>query len=175
MIQQPLRRHHDEVRDLSLRLLQLCADRLPSNVHGWRRGRSVATAVADIASRQGTRLSFDLVNYFGSIDQGRLRCKLNHLDPTLWTKIAKFLPAKGIPTGFSFSPLLANLYLEQIDRRFPVVRYADNIIIVSGDPERSFIKMRRHLADVGLECHKVEPNPRTFCKSELPPVKLEGG
>jgi hypothetical protein len=174
LIQQPLRRHHDEVTDLSLKLRRLYAVRLPSNVHGWRSGHSVATAITDIASRLGSRLSFDLVNFFGAVDQRRLNCKLNHLDPTIWKKIDKFMPAMGIPTGFSFSPLLANLYLEEIDRRFPAVRYADNIMIITDDPERCFIKMRRHLADIGLDCHKIEPDPETFCKSVLPPANPEG-
>ena len=140
---------------------------LSSGVHGWRRGRSVTTAVRHISSMPGDRLSFDIRAYFGSIDQTRLRRKLDRLDATLWPTIARWLPDQGLPTGFAFSPTLANLYLADIDARFPIVRYADNIMVVSEAPEKVFGRLERQLGDVGLECHQVEVAPVRFCKARL--------
>jgi hypothetical protein len=173
VIQRPYPNYLADVAKIFERLHVLCDHRTSSNVHGWRRGHSVATAVADISSRHGSRLSFDIVNFFGSIDQNRLRSKINRLDPTMWDPISRYLPQAGIPTGFSFSPLLGNLYLEEVDQRFPAVRYADNIMIVTDEPERCYIKMRRHLQDIGLNCHKVENDPKAFCKSPLPGMRRE--
>lgn len=153
----------------------LTLNAFPSNVHGWLRGRSVHTAVTDISGRVGERLSFDIVDFFGSINTHRLARKVNRLDPLLWQEIVRFLPEKGIPTGFRFSPLLGNLYLLDIDCRFPIVRYADNIMIVGDDPMRIFQKVQRHLADIDLACHKIEVDPDFFCKQPLPGATKEGG
>ena len=175
LIQRPLPQQLNEVDAITKQLAKVCNKRIPSNVHGWRKGHSVATAIADIGDRTGRRLSFDLLDCYASIDQRRLAKKVNRIRPALWERISKFLPEAGIPTGFSFSPMLVNLFLEQIDRRFPAVRYADNIMIVADEPERCFLKMQRHLNDLGLTCHEVEVDPTHFCQSLLPPMRLKGG
>lgn len=166
-IQRPYDRYVPRVRELASHLSSLVDDLLPANVHGWRRHHSVTTAVEDIRSRTGSLLSFDIYDFFGSVDQERLARKLNRLDAELWPELLPFLPNKGLPTGFAFSPHLGNLYLVDVDRRFPLVRYADNIMIIEEDPHRVFLKMRRHLADIGLTCHEVDFAPTTFCKQSL--------
>lgn len=174
LIQRPFGCDDPNIRDIFLRLSALTQDMFSDNVHGWIPRHSVQTAAFDIACRHGRRLSFDIVDFFGSIDQVRLAHKVNRLDATLWPQIVPYLPSRGIPTGFRFSPLLGNLYLREIDQRFPIVRYADNIMIVSDDPERVFLKARRHLSDLDLICHKVELDPVFFCKQPLPKARMKG-
>jgi hypothetical protein len=57
--------------------------------------------------------------------------------------------------GVAFSPVLSNLYLHEIDHRFPqAVRYSDNII-VAGDCR----PLVRQLHDLRLEVHEIEQPP----------------
>lgn len=156
-----------------MRLTIISKHSLMPNVHGWRPGHSVNTAVRAITMCDGDRLSFDIEKYFCSIDQTRLARRLNRLDPTLWPVIEPFLPPTGIPTGFRFSTTLGNLYLSDIDRRFPIIRYADNIMVIAADPLRVFRKIERHLNDIGLRCHKVVVDPTSFCKQLLLPAHFE--
>lgn len=146
---------------------------LPPNVCGWRTGGSVAVAVNKIEALTGHRMKFDIRQYFPSIDHERLRRKLNSLDPALWGAVEPWLPSHGLPTGCHFSPALANLYMLDIDLRFPnAIRYCDNIMIVDDDPKRVFLKMQRHLSDVDLAVHEAECDPSEFCKSALRPPKI---
>lgn len=63
----------------------------------------------------------------------------------------------------AFSPTLSNLYLHDIDRRFPnAVRYVDNII-VAGDPR----PLVRQLEDIGLEIHECETSPTCWLGERL--------
>ena len=65
--------------------------------------------------------------------------------------------------GVAFSPTLSNLYLHEIDRRFPnAVRYVDNIII-AGDPR----PLIAQLSDLGLDVHEIEPSPELWLKAPL--------
>ena len=77
------------------------------------------------------------------------------------------MPAAGLPQGCAFSPPLANLYLVDFDLRFPIVRYCDNFVAVSDYPELVLNRFVRQLGDIGLECHEIEFDPTTFCKSPL--------
>ena len=66
--------------------------------------------------------------------------------------------------GVAFSPTLSNLYLHEIDQRFPnAVRYSDNIII-AGDPW----PLIRQLDDIGLDVHEPEPEPCCWLGEALP-------
>lgn len=161
--------HRDElaVKKIAQRISAVVEPELANGVHGWRKGGSVQTAVRHIRLLPGERLSFDIEAYFPSIDQQRMRHKLDRLDPTLWPSIQRWLPDIGLPSGFAFSPALGNLYLADIDRRFPIVRYCDNIMVIDQDPNRVFGKLERHLADIGLTCHEKTISPTTFCKQRL--------
>lgn len=152
------------------RVNELVEPLLADGVHGYRKGHSTHTAVAHIERLPGDRLAFDIVKCFNSIDKKRMKAQLDRLDPTLWRDIDPFLGAKGLRTGPCFVPMLANLYLSDLDHRFGWVRYADNIMIVGDDPERTFLKAQRHLADIGLTCHDIEANPRSFLQQPLKEV-----
>lgn len=159
------------LRNFGRQIAALVEPRLRQNCHGWRKGHSVATAVSDIESRVGNRVVCDVHHYFPTVDQVRLRKMVNKLDATLWSEIAPWLPETGLPTGCAISSPLANLYLSDIDRRFPIVRYADNFLVTADDTERVLRKLQRHLDDIGLQMHEVEHNPARFCGTLLGPIK----
>ena len=135
---------------------------LAAGVHGYRKGHSVITAIRHIHRLPGARIAFDIENFFGSIDKARLKRMVDKVDASLWWEIDPFLGAKGLRTGPSFSPMLSNLYLSELDHRFGWVRYCDNIMIVAPDADRVFRRARRHLTDIGLMCHEIEVDPTNF-------------
>lgn len=170
VIQAPIDRFSSDVNSVFRDVERTVAPTLEDNVHGWRKGRSVATAVNHIEHQIGSRLSFDIVDFFPSIEVCRLSRMLNRLNPVLWPRIVPYLGPTGVPNGFPFSPMLANLYLSEIDRRFPIVRYCDNIMVIADDPHRTFLKIERHLGDIGLRSHKVEMDPARFCGQTMKPA-----
>lgn len=143
---------------------------LADGVHGYRKRHSIHTAVQHVERLRGRRLAFDIKEFFPSIDQAHLEKLVNRLDPSLWQDIRPFLGHRGIRTGVRFSPMLSNLYLNNLDHRFRWVRYCDNIMIVGPDPERVFRRAQRHLKDIGLTCHKIEIDPTSFLRQPLKEV-----
>jgi group II intron reverse transcriptase/maturase len=120
----------------------------------YRRGRSIKQAAHRIAAlrRQGYHfvLEADLDAYFDNIDHALLLAKVAPLisDPAvlnlirLWVKAEIYDGEKvyvldhGIPQGAVISPLLANLFLDELDeailaRGYQLVRYADDFIILT--------------------------------------------
>ena len=155
-----------------MRIAHLIEPELGPNVHGWRRRHSVRTAIEHIASLEGRRFGFDIQRFFVNIDQRTLKRKLDRLEPTVWGDIERWLPEHHLQEGAAFNPALANLYLAEVDRRFPMaVRYCDNIMIVDPDPERVFVRLRKQLSDLGLACHDEQADPIRFCKNPLPAVR----
>ena len=69
---------------------------------------------------------------------------------------------KGTPQGSPLSPLLANIYLDQLDKKWKqsglwkgenahLIRYADDILIlVGGNPEFPYTKFQNIIEDLGL-------------------------
>ena len=152
------------------RVDELVVPLLAEGVHGYRKRHSIHTAVSHVERLEGERLSFDIESYFASIDKERLKRLMDRLDPTIWWDIGPFLGANGIRTGPHFSPMLSNLYLNELDHRFGWVRYCDNIMIVAPDAEKVFTKAQRHLGDIGLTCHQVVINPTSFLRQPLKEV-----
>jgi hypothetical protein len=166
----PLFRDQPAVKAIGREATAMVEPLLSDKLHSYRPRRSVQTAARHIESMPGHRMGFDILSYYPSIDQTRLRRKVNHLDPTIWPRIEPWLPRTGLPIGSAFSNPLANLYLSDIDARYPIVRYCDNIVLVSDEPEREYIRLRRHLSDIGLECHDEVLNPTRFCGVPLQPT-----
>lgn len=122
--------------------------------YGYRPGRGVADAVRAIARlrRQGYVwvLDADIDDFFNQVHHATLR---EFLDADLpddsllglidaWNKVDPLSPAadRGIPMGSPLSPLLANVYLHRLDaavtaRGFPLVRYADDFIVLAAWPD----------------------------------------
>ncbi len=123
-----------------------------NNSFGFRKGRSAHQAVkkAQQYYEEGYRVvvDCDLKSYFDTINHQKLR---NNLDWYIQDKIVmkliwKFLKSgildhgyyteteSGTPQGGPLSPLLANVYLHQLDRELErrghkFVRYADDFVI----------------------------------------------
>lgn len=116
---------------------------------GYRPGLGLKDAVRAVnhLRRQGFVwvLDADIDDFFNQIDLKLLHqflCEdlpddslLPLLDLWLITWRRHTHPARGIPMGAPLSPLLANLYLHRLDqelvgRSIPIVRYADDFIIL---------------------------------------------
>lgn len=157
-----------EVAALTNRINTAVTPLLADGVHSYRKGRSIHTAIQHIGMLPGHCMTFDIQRYFPSVSQARLERQLNKLDPSIWIDLAPLLGDQGLPTGTSFSPMLSNLYLNDLDHRFEWIRYCDNIMIVGANPQKLFKKAQRHLSDIGLTCHQIDIEPRSFCKQPLP-------
>ncbi len=78
--------------------------------------------------------------------------------------LKEWQPEKGTPQGAVISPLLANIYLDDLDKSltrlgFHVVRYADDLVILSKDTEtaeRALTHLRDWVTEMGLL--KLHPN-----------------
>lgn len=156
---------------------------------GYRPGRSVRDAVARVVRlrNHGKRwvLDADIRDCFGSLDHDVLRevlagqiadrGLLDLLD--LWigrpSRAARgicMLGGRGIPLGAVISPLFCNLYLHRLDvalqeRRFHVVRYADDFIVLCRDEEeaqRALRATQRILAELRLELHEGKTRVVSF-------------
>ncbi|WP_284180407.1 CRISPR-associated endonuclease Cas1 [Rhabdaerophilum sp. SD176] len=139
----------------------------------YRRGRSVARAVARVASLRRAGFTHvvdgDIRRYFENIPHERLIGKLErHVDdPALvdliWLWLESYsLTGRGVPQGSPISPLLANLYLDSVDEAIAsagvqLVRFADDFILLTRSPEKADDAMR-HMAAL-LRSEGLELNP----------------
>jgi hypothetical protein len=159
----PLERDREQVKQLARDLTEPIEDLLGDNCHGYRPGRDCDSARAHVATLEGPITAFDIQDFFPSINHQRLQRQLNRIDPDWWYRLWPWIPRKGLATGVAFSPVLSNLYLHEIDRRFPnAARYSDNII-VSGDPR----PLIRQIEDLGLNVHKIEQSPTRWLRQPI--------
>jgi group II intron reverse transcriptase/maturase len=128
--------------------------------YAYRKGRSVRQAVMRIKAlyEDGFRwvVDADIDAFFDNVDHGLLMEKVRGVVPkrdTLelierWLKAevwdgAKLSPLdRGIPQGSALSPILANLFLDELDEAmlaegFQYIRYADDFIVLCKTPERA--------------------------------------
>jgi RNA-directed DNA polymerase len=126
--------------------------------YGFRKGRSAHQAIkrAEEYYQEGYRVAVDcdLKSYFDTIHHQRIRAYLEYfiLDKIVLKLIWKFLRSgildkdiyietkKGAPQGGPLSPILANVYLNMLDRELErrnhrFIRYADDFVI--------YVKSRR--------------------------------
>ncbi len=156
----------------------------------FRRGKSREDATRMVRERIATGYRFvvraDVEDFFPSVDHGRLLAALDRWLPRGDIKIRAALAAvvkapflrdgvpqprhAGIGQGSPLSPLLANVYLDTLDRRLTeagvtFVRYADDVVILtrSGtDSAEALVALERALAELDLRI-----NPQ---KSHMVPV-----
>lgn len=128
---------------------------------GYRPNLGVQDAVERLVElRQrgfGWVVDADIRDCFGSLPHDRLRDAVRHLlpglEPALFALIALWIagtpphPGRsprtcGVPLGSPIAPLLCNLYLHALDkgmeqRRFPLVRYADDFVVACKSAEHA--------------------------------------
>jgi len=152
------------------RLLEDCS-------YAYRKGHSRFDAISAIerAYRDGYRyaLRADIESFFDSVDWDRLHDKLEALFPSeplihlimQWVKCPVVFKGKsivrtrGLPQGAPISPMLANLYLDELDEEmenlgFRFVRYADDFVILCKSAIRAKEALeatKKSLADLDLK------------------------
>jgi CRISP-associated protein Cas1 len=150
---------------------------------GYRRGRSVEHAVARVTTYRlwGSAwvVDGDIHAYFDSIPHDALLASLSsniRCDATLrlialW--LANFGTAGcGIAQGSPLSPLLANLYLDPVDkaihtRRVRLVRFADDFVLVTRSQARAIwakVEMARLLGPKGLRLNHEKTRVVSFAE-----------
>ncbi len=114
--------------------------------YGYRPGRSVRMAIDRVTElrREGYQwaVKCDIDEFFDSVPHPRLLARLERYvgEPPLLALVGRCLAvmgpdARGLPTGAPLSPLLSNLYLDDVDEAIAgkgarLVRYADDFVIL---------------------------------------------
>ena len=148
----------------------------------YRKGRSVKQVVYKIKQyyNEGFRwvVDCDIDTFFDNVDHNLMLEKFNHFihDDRICTLVAQWVKAevwdgkhltvliKGIPQGSAISPVLANLFLDELDEAmlaqgYRYLRYADDYVILCKERRRAFQALelsKKVLADLLLELDDVE-------------------
>jgi RNA-directed DNA polymerase len=167
------------------------------NSYGFRPKRSPHRALAEVRRsllrRMSTAIDVDLSRYFDTIRHAQLLEKIARRvqDPAtlhLVKQILKVGGKIGVPQGGPFSPLAANIYLNEVDWAFDTIRrataqgpyeavnyhrFADDIVItVSGHhtkrgwAERALQRLREQLAPLRVELNTEKTKVADTVKGE---------
>jgi len=167
------------------------------NSYGFRPRRSPHRALAEVRRsvlrRMSTVIDVDLSRYFDTIRHSVLLDKIAKRvhDPQVLHLVKQIIKAGGeigIPQGGPFSPLAANIYLNEVDWAFDAIRrktaqgpyeavnyhrFADDIVItVSGHhtkrgwAERALQRLQEQLAPLGVELNKEKTKVVDTLKGE---------
>jgi len=147
--------------------------------YGFRPGRGSKDALREVDRllKEGYThvVDADLQSYFDTIPHDRLMMRVEErvsdgrvLDLIRgWLKadilhgLERWTPVEGSPQGAVISPLLANIYLDPLDRLmaergYPMVRYADDFVILARshvEAEAALDLVRRWVRENGLVLH----------------------
>jgi len=156
--------------------------------YAYRKGfsRSRAAFAVQQAYEDGFRyvLDADITSFFDSVPWERLFAKLHALFPAepLIDLVEEWVKApvdfdhqvirrrRGLPQGAVISPMLANLYLDELDeellgKKYRLVRYADDFLILCKDLEKARAAgedARRALESLGLELNPEKTGVVSF-------------
>lgn len=146
---------------------------------GFRRGRSCHDALCVVEELLNDDHVFvvdaDLQSYFDTIPKERLMALVKEkisdrrvlelvrsfLDQSVMEELREWTPEAGVPQGAVLSPLLSNLYLNELDHRmadlgYEMVRYADDFVILCRSQEQAeaaLEEVKRFVAEAGLTLH----------------------
>lgn len=140
---------------------------------GYRPGRSVQQAVRRVAllRREGYRwiVDGDIDDFFDMVPHDRLLTRLERSidDERVVDLVSRWLDAsseigKGLPQGAPISPLLANLYLDDIDdaiqdKGVRLVRFADDFLLLCKDQDAAEAAHDRIALLLGEQGLRLEP------------------
>lgn len=147
--------------------------------YGFRPGRSAKDALREVDERVRQGLVYvvdaDLEGYFDSIPHDRLMERIearisdgrildllrSWLTQDILDGLETWRPVAGTPQGAVISPLLANIYLDPLDKRLAslghvMVRYADDFVVLCPsreEAEAALATIRAWVAEHGLRLH----------------------
>ncbi len=155
------------------------------NSYGYRPKRSPHQTLAEVRRsllrRMSTVIEVDLARYFDTIRHALLLQQIARRvqDPAVLHLVKQILKAGGkigVPQGGPFSPLAANIYLNEVDWAFDAIRrqtaqgpyeavnyhrFADDIVVtVSGHDSkrgwaaRALQRLQEHLTRLGVEVNR---------------------
>lgn len=156
----------------------------------YRPGRSHRQAAAQVELWRDRGYTYvleaDLVQYFDRIQHSRLLAELKERADLPWmlalvkdwitagklTPAGIVLPTAGVPQGSPISPMLANVYLDDLDEAmaqpgWKLVRYADDLVVLARSQERlqeAWTILNSLLTGMGLELHPDKTGITTFEK-----------
>jgi RNA-directed DNA polymerase len=146
---------------------------------GFRRGRSCHDALCVVEELLNDGHVFvvdaDLQSYFDTIPKDRLMTLVEEkisdrrvlelvrsfLDQSVMEELREWTPESGVPQGAVLSPLLSNLYLNELDHHmadlgYEMVRYADDFVILCRSQEQAVAaleEVKRFTETSGLTLH----------------------
>ena len=146
---------------------------------GFRHGRSSHDALRVVEGLLETGHVFvvdaDLQGYFDTIPKDSLLALVSEtisdrrvldlvkrfLDQSILEELREWTPESGVPQGAVLSPLLSNLYLNELDHRmadlgYEMVRYADDFVILCRSQEHAesaLEEVKRFVREAGLTLH----------------------
>ncbi len=147
--------------------------------YGFRPGRGCHGALREVDRllKEGCThvVDADLQSYFDTIPHERLMARVEErvsdgrvldlirgwLKADILQGLNRWTPAEGSPQGAVISPLLANIYLDPLDRLmaehgYSMVRYADDFVILTrnhAEAEAALALVRAWVATNGLTLH----------------------
>lgn len=166
--------------------------RFAEHSYGFRPGRSCHDALRRVSGQLADGythvVDIDIQGYFDTIDQERLMKLLEEdvSDGALLTIIERFLKAgvleeeawemseAGVPQGGVVSPLLSNLYLDELDHLmeaggYAMTRYADDMVILcksADEAKRALDCVREWMAKASLTLHPEKTHTVDMSEAE---------
>ena len=147
--------------------------------YGFRPGIGAKDALreVDCLLKEGSVwvVDADVQKYFDSIPKDRLMDKVRariadgkvldlvqaFLEQAIMEECKSWTPAKGTPAGAVLSPLLANIYLHDLDvlmtsKGYRMVRYADDFVTLCNTEEeahKALVEVKQWMMENGLRLH----------------------